>query len=75
MPRKFGVSNFDPLKIYPDPIGKAKELSISSRLADTALAGDMPASRLFSNLTVANQRDIHRETRLEREEVENSAES
>lgn len=69
MPKKFGVSCFDPTDVYPDPLGEAKRLSLSSRLLDTALAADMPASRLFSNLSAAVDRDIHREIRREREET------
>ena len=69
MPKKFGVSSFDPTEVYPDPLGEAKRLSLSSHLVDTALADDMPASRLFSNLSAAVERDIHREMRREREET------
>ena len=68
MPKKFGVSGFDPTEVYPDPLGEAKRLALSSRLLDTELADDMPASRLFSNLSAAVERDIHREMRREREE-------
>ena len=69
MPKKFGVSCFDPTDVDPDPLGEAKRLSLSNRLLDAALAADMPASRLFSNLSAAVERDIHREIQREREET------
>ena len=73
MPRNFIPSDPDPFGIYPDPLGKAREAALSSALTDAALAGDMPASRLFSNLSVALERDIWQEVRREREELrENS---
>ncbi len=73
MPKKFGVSCFDPTEVYPDPLEDAKRLSLSNHLVDTALADDMPASRLFSNLSAAVERDIHREMRREREETGKNA--
>jgi hypothetical protein len=44
-------------------------MAIASRLADIALAGDMPASRLFANLSAAAERDVWTEVRREREEM------
>ncbi len=61
-------SDIYPTEIYPDPLGKAKCTAISSQLADAALAGDMPASRLFSNLSAAIERDIWQEVRKERQD-------
>ncbi len=54
---------------YPDPIQEAKRAAISARLADNALAGDMPASRLFSNLPAAIERDVWQEVLRERKEM------
>ena len=69
MPKKLVASELDLSEIYPDPLGKAKGEAISSRLADMALAGDIPASRLFSNLPAAMERDVWQEVRQEREEM------
>lgn len=69
MPKKIIPTETDPSEIYPDPLGKAKGAVISSQLADIALAGDIPASRLFSNLPVAVARDVWQEVRREREEM------
>lgn len=68
MPKKIILSEMNPSEIYPDPLGKAKGAAISSQLADIALAGDIPASRLFSNLSAAIERDVWQEVRREREE-------
>lgn len=70
MPKKIIPSELNPSEIYPDPLGRAKGAAISSALADMALAGDIPASRLFSNLPAALARDIHREVQREREDGE-----
>ncbi len=67
MPKKFGVSPFDPLEPYPDPFSEAKKAAKISRLTDRALAGDMPASRLFSTIPTSMVRDVRRETEQERE--------
>jgi hypothetical protein len=69
MPKKLIVSELNPSEIYPDPLGQAKGAAISNRLADMALAGDIPASRLFSNLPAAMERDVWEEVRREREEM------
>ena len=69
MSPKNSLSDLNPSDIYPDPIGKTKEATIASRLADIALAGDTPASRLFSNLSAVMDRDIWQEVRREREEM------
>lgn len=68
MPKKFLPSEVDPSDIYPDPLSKGEGMAIASRLADIALAGDMPASRLFASLPAALSRDIRAETRREWEE-------
>ncbi len=69
MPRKLIASELNPSEIYPDPLGAAKGAAIANRLADAALAGDIPASRLFSNLPAAMEREIWQEVRREREEM------
>ncbi len=69
MPKKFGASPFDPLDIYPDPISEAAQSAKIARLTDEALAGDMPASRLFSSLPASVARDVKRETERERAQV------
>ncbi|MBP3667021.1 MAG: hypothetical protein J6K29_08220 [Clostridia bacterium] len=69
MPKKLIPSDMDPSEIYPDPVGLAKEGIIGTQLTDIALAGDMPASRLFSSLPASIERDIRAEVRREREEM------
>lgn len=69
MPKKLCPSELNPSEIYPDPLGRAKGAAITSSLADIALAGDIPASRLFSNLPAAMARDVWNEVRREREET------
>ena len=69
MPKKIIPTEATPSEIYPDPLGKAKGSFISSQLADIALAGDMPASRLFTNLSTTVERDVWQEVRREREEM------
>jgi hypothetical protein len=69
MPKKLMPSEVDPSDIYPDPLSKGEGRAIAGRLADIALAGDMPASRLFANLSAAAERDIWAEVRREREEM------
>ncbi len=59
----------DPLWIYPDPLGIAEKPALFHNLTDIALAGDMPASRLFSNLSVSLERDIRGEMIRERRET------
>ena len=68
MTENFEVVDLAPSETYSDPIGKAKARSISYRFADSALAGDMPVSRLFSNVSSTLLRDIFHETRRERAE-------
>ncbi len=69
MPKPLIPSELNPSEVYPDPLGKAKGYAITSQLADIALAGDIPASRLFSNLPAAMERDVWQEMRREREEA------
>lgn len=69
MAKKNSPSDLKPSEVYPDPIGKAKGVTISSQLADIALAGDTPASRLFSNISTSIERDVWQEVRREREEI------
>lgn len=69
MPKKIIDSELNPSEVYPDPLGKAKGSAISNRLSDIALAGDIPASRLFSNLPAAMEREVWQEVRREREEL------
>lgn len=59
----------DPPMIYPDPLGIAEKPALFHNLTDIALAGDMPASRLFSNLSVSLERDIRGEMMRERRET------
>jgi hypothetical protein len=68
MPKKLIASELNPSEIYPDPLGRAKGAAISSQLSDMALAGDIPVSRLFSDLPSAMERDVWKEVRREKEE-------
>ena len=70
MPKKLTDSELKPSEVFPDPLSRAKAAVIGNRLTDMALAGDMPASRLFSDLTTAQKRDIWQEVRREREDTE-----
>lgn len=67
MPRNFIPSDLNPSEVYPDPLSRTKGSAIACRLTDVALAGDVPASRLFANLAAAAERDIRREVQHERE--------
>ena len=69
MPKKLMPSEVNPSDIYPDPLSKAEGAVIANRLADIALAGDMPASRLFASLPAAIERDVRAEVRREWEEM------
>jgi hypothetical protein len=69
MPRNFIPSELNPSEIYPDPLGRAKGSAITNPLTEIALAGDMPASRLFANLPAALERDIRAEAKREWEEA------
>ena len=69
MPRNFIPSELNPSEIYPDPLGRAKGAAIGRQLTDMALAGDIPASRLFANLAAVTERDIRREVQRERDAV------
>ena len=73
MPKKLVASELNPSEIYPDPLGKAKGAAITNHLSDIALAGDIPASRLFSNLPAAMERDVWEEVRRERDELSGRA--
>jgi len=68
MSKKLISSEQNPSEIYPDPLGRAKGSAITNPLTEVALAGDMPASRLFTNLPAALARDIRAEARREWEE-------
>ena len=65
MSKKCMHPELNPSEIYPDPPRLVKRSAILHSLTDIALAGDMPASRLFSNLTTSLERDIRGE--IERE--------
>ena len=73
MPKKLIASEMNPSEVYPDPLGRAKGAAITSPLTDIALAGDIPASRLFSNLPAAMARDMREEARREWEEEHGSS--
>ena len=73
MPKKLIPSEMNLSEIYPDPLGRAKGVAITNPLTDIALAGDIPASRLFSNLPAALARDIHREAKREWESEHDAA--
>ena len=66
MSKKLTPSDLIPSEVYPDPLGLANEAAIYRGLTDIALAGDMPASRLVSNLTASLERDIRGETEREK---------
>ena len=68
MSKKLIASEMNPSEIYPDPLGRAKGSAVTGPMADIALAGDIPASRLFSNLPAALARDIRGEVKREWEE-------
>ena len=68
MSKKIMPPEFDPLDIYPDPLGIAEKPALFHNLTDAALAGDMPASRLFSNLLASTERDVRGEMVRERRE-------
>ena len=70
MPKKLIPRDMDPSEVYPDPVGLAKEGLVGTQLTDIALAGDMPASRLFASLPAATEWDIWAEVRREREELQ-----
>ena len=57
-----------PFDAYPDPLGRARGAAASDPLTDIALAGDMPASRLFTTLPISVARDIRAEMKREWEE-------
>jgi hypothetical protein len=69
MPKKLIPSDMDPSEVYPDPVSLAKAGVIGTQMTDVALAGDIPASRLFASLPAATERDIWAEVRREREEM------
>lgn len=68
MPKNPIPSDESPLDPYPDPLGRVRRAVASDSLTDMALAGDMPASRLFATLPVSLARDIRAEMRREWEE-------
>ncbi len=69
IPKKPISSDLPPFDPYPDPIGRARGASKSDQLTDIALAGDMPASRLFTILPISVARDIRTEMKREWEET------
>ena len=73
MTKKLIHSEMNPSEIYPDPLGHAKGSAITHSLTDMALMSDMPASRLFSNLSADMARDIRREAKREWEEEHHSS--
>ncbi len=68
IPKKPISSDPPPFDAYPDPLGRARGAAVSDQLTDIALAGDMPASRLFTTLPISAARDIRAEMRREWEE-------
>lgn len=55
-----------PSEILPDPLGQAKGAAITGPLSEIPAPWDIPASRLFSNLTADTERDIRRDAEVER---------
>ena len=68
MPKKLVDSEMNPSEIYPDPLGRAKGAAIHSPAVDIALAGDIPVSRMFSDLPAAMAKNVREDTRRERQE-------
>ena len=68
MPKKPLFTEPVPSDAYPDPFGRARGAAVTDLLTDIALAGDMPASRLFTSLPISVARDIRAEMRREWEE-------
>jgi hypothetical protein len=66
MSKKLNPFEPNPSEVYPDPLGIAKRSAIFHGLTDIALAGDMPASRLFSSLPASLERDIRGEMEQEK---------
>lgn len=60
-------------KVYRNPLGRGQGAAITNPVLDTALAGDMPASRVFTNLPADIARDIRAEAKREWEELHNSS--
>ena len=58
----------DVQKIYRNPLGRGKGAAMTNPVIDIALAGDMPASRVFANLPADIARDIRAEAKREWEE-------
>ena len=73
MPKKLIASEMNPSEVYPDPLGRAKGAASTNPHTDIALAGDIPASRLFSNLPAAMARDMRDEARREWQEIHDSS--
>lgn len=69
MQKKPVFSDLPPFDPYPDPVGRARGAAKSDQLTDIALAGDMPASRLFTTLPISVARDIRAEMKREWEET------
>lgn len=69
MPKTNMPPRLDPVGIHSDPLGIAEKPALFHNLTDMALAGDMPASRLFSNMSVSLERDVRGEMIRERRET------
>jgi hypothetical protein len=59
------------LEVYSDPLSLAKGRSMYLRMAETALAVDIPLLRVLVNLSVPLGMDTRWEARGEREEAGN----
>ena len=68
MPKKPYPSEIFSSEIYLDLLGHPPCVAITDHLTDIALAGDIPVSRLFSNLPASVAQDIQREAKREWEE-------
>ena len=66
MSKKLVHVGLKPSEILPDPLGQAKGAAITGPLSEIPAPWDIPASRLFSNLTTDTERDIRRDTEGER---------
>ena len=68
MPKRLVEAELNPSELYPDPLGRAKGSAIVRPQADIGLAGDIPVSRLLSDIPAAMEREVGREVRREWEE-------
>ena len=72
MPDQIIPPEEDMHKIYRSPLGRGKGANPTNPVLDTAPAGDMPVSRVFSNLPADIAEDIRAEARREWEELHDS---